>query len=411
MTPIILIKRGYSSKKEDVSMKKSLVILILLIFVTSSTCQAFTCIVEEERIKSFPFEEKMLGIDANYVTSMQYSFFHWRYHFKNIDIYSFFHDKGINYFRLRIFVKDNGSDSLPYAINTAKLVQAQGMKCSVTLFMSSDWADLGKQPAPEQWNTLYDFSNLSLECKTGIIRNYTQNTTRSLLNNGIDADLYEIGNEIDYGFCGIFEQNLTKRENISWMRNTTWMQEAYLLKAGMEGVQSVDPTSQFILHIAHWWDYNFSAAFFETMTENDFPLGYLGLSFYPSSGIFNITLAYQGIGNGTLSQLLFRQTTEKLADTFGKPLIISEYAYPSSSLILGMFSSFNHAVQGFPLTRQGQKAWLRDFLQWVENHSFIAGTFYFSPEFHRIIWVSFCLFTFFGNAKPAIDVFEEFSYL
>lgn len=390
-------------------MNKSIVFLALLIFMSGSGCQAFTCIVEQPGYQSSTHKEKIHGIDANYVTVMKNFFFHWRYHFKTIDVYPFFRDKGIDYFRLRIFVKDNGSDSLPYAINTAKLVQEQGMKCSVTLFMSSDWSDIGKQPAPLQWNTLYDYSNLSLEQKVDVIRNYTANTTRCLLDNGINADLYEIGNEIDYGFCGIFEQNLTKQENLSWMENSIWNYTARLLKAGIEGVRAVDPTSQFILHIAHWWDYNFSASFFRTMIENGIPLTYLGLSFYPSSGIFNITLAYQGIGNGTLSQLLFRQTTEKLADTFNKQLIISEYAYPSSNLILGPFSSFNHAVQGFPITRQGQKAWLRDFLQWAENQSFIVGTFYFSPEFHRLIWTSFSLFSFFGNAKPAIDVFQEFS--
>lgn len=369
----------------------------------------FLCIAKKQDVQNIFFEEKMLGIDANYVTSIKDFFFHWRYHFKKIDIYPFFHSRGINYLRLRIFIQDNGPDSLSYAINTAKLVQEQGMKCSVTLFMSSDWSDIGKQPAPMLWNTLYNYSNLSLEHKADIIRNYTYNTTLSLLDNGIDADLYEIGNEIDYGFCGIFEENLTKRENISFMRNATWEQMASLLNAGIKGVQAADPTSQFILHIAHWWDYNFSAAFFTTMKDNDIPLGYLGLSFYPSSGIFNITQAYQGIGNGTLSQLLFQQTAEKLADTFGTPLIISEYAYPSTSLILGPFGSFTHPVNGYPLTKQGQKTWLHHFLQWAADHPFIAGTFYFSPEFHRIIWSPFSLFTFFGNAKPAVDVFKEFS--
>jgi arabinogalactan endo-1,4-beta-galactosidase len=74
-----------------------------------------------------------------------------------------------------------------------------------------------------------------------------------------------------------------------------------------------------------------------------------------------------------------------------------------------MFAGFNHAVQGYPLTKQGQKTWLHDFLQWTQNHTFIAGTFYFSPEFHRLIWSPFSLFTFLGNAKPAVDVFKEFS--
>jgi arabinogalactan endo-1,4-beta-galactosidase len=386
-------------------MSKPIIVLTLVLLILSGCCQAYGGLQENQIKHSNAIEEKMHGIDANYVTDMQDFIFRWRYHLKPIDIYPFFHDKGINSFRLRIFVKDNGSDSLPYAVNTARLVQAQGMNCSITLFMSSNWSDIGKQPAPESWDRLYDFSNLSLERKADVIRNYASNTTRTLLSNGIDADLYEIGNEIDYGFCGVFEQNLTRQENLSWMQNTIWPQAAVLLQAGLQGVRAVDPSARFILHIAHWWDYNFSEAFFRTMITNGFPLDYLGLSFYPSSGIYNITLAYQGIGNGTLSQLRFRQTTEKLASTFGKPLIISEYAYPSSSWILGPFSSFDHAVQGFPLTKQGQKAWLQDFLRWTTNHSFIAGTFYFSPEFHRLIWCPFSLFSFFGNAKPAVDIF------
>jgi arabinogalactan endo-1,4-beta-galactosidase len=390
-------------------MNKLLVIAVILFFVFNSTYQVSAGSQDQHTTQQNTSEQPMLGIDANYVTDMQQFLFRWRYHLKPIDVYPFFHDKGINYFRLRIFVKENGSDSLPYAINTAKLVQAQGMKCSVTLFMSSDWSDIGKQPSPPSWDTLYDFSNLSLELKADIIRNYTKNTTSTLLNNGIDADLYEIGNEIDYGFCGIFEQNYTKQENLSHMQNTTWLQTAALLQAGMQGVQQVDPSAQFILHIAHWWDYNFSKAFFTTMISQGLPLDYLGLSFYPSSGIYNITLAYQGIGNGTLSQLLFQHNTEHLWNTFHTPLIISEYAYPSTSLILGMFAGFNHAVQGYPLTKQGQKTWLHDFLQWTQNHTFIAGTFYFSPEFHRLIWSPFSLFTFLGNAKPAVDVFKEFS--
>jgi arabinogalactan endo-1,4-beta-galactosidase len=389
-------------------MKKPVVVLTLFILLTSLGYHTLSEASVNEGMQTNVQQEKMLGIDANYVTTMNDSIFHWRYRGQTIDIYPFFRSKGINYFRLRIFVKDNGSDSLPYAINTATLVQQQGMHCSITLFLSSDWSDISKQPSPPDWNSLYNYENSSLQHKAVVIRNYTKNTTLALLRNGIDADLYEIGNEIDYGFCGILEKNLTRQEDISWMRNTTWVQMASLIAAATEGVRSVDPTSQFILHIAHWWDLNFSSAFFTTMIENGVPLDYLGLSFYPSSGIYNITEAYHGRGNGTLSQLKFQQTTEGLSNMMGKPLIISEYAYPSSFLILGPFGSFNHMVRGYPLTKHGQQIWLRDFLRWAENHSFIAGTFYFSPEFYRIIWGPFSLFSYLGRAKPAVDVFGEF---
>ena len=102
-----------------------------------------------------------------------------------------------------------------------------------------------------------------------------------------------------------------------------------LIKAGIEGGQSADAISDFILHIVHWWDYNFSYVFFKTMTDSGVKLDYIGLSFYPSSGIYNITKALMGEENGTLSQQLFYETIENLSKNIGKKIIISEYANPS----------------------------------------------------------------------------------
>lgn len=383
--------------------------MILFSLIASVLFQGNGSVLKSKLEKTGLKNEKMLGIDANYVSAMKDSIYRWRYGSMPINIYPFFKEKGVNYHRLRIFVKDEGPDSLLYATNTAKIVQNLGMQCSITLFLSSDWSDIGKQPVPEQWIIDYDWENCSLTQKCNIIRNYTKNTTQFLLLNGIDAEVYEIGNEIDYGICGIFEENVVMRENSQWMENNTWDNMAELIKAGIEGVQAVDGTSRFILHIAHWWDVNFSSAFFQKMMNKEVPFDFIGLSFYPSSGIYNITKAYMGEGNGTLSQQLFFETTENLSQRMGKQIIISEYAYPSCSVIIGPFSSFTHVVEGYPLTKQGQKEWLLDFLRWSNEQSFIAGTFYFSPEFYVFIWAPMSLFTYFGQAKPAIDAFNEFS--
>jgi len=65
------------------------------------------------------------------------------------------------------------------------------------------------------------------------------------------------------------------------------------------------------------------------MTDSGVKLDYIGLSFYPSSGIYNITKALMGEENGTLSQQLFYETIENLSKNIGKKIIISEYANPS----------------------------------------------------------------------------------
>jgi len=357
---------------------------------------------------SIIYNEKMLGIDANYVNSMKQIFFCWRYNLLPINLYRSFSDMGVNTLRLRIFVKDTGTDSLDYAITTAKAVQAEGMKCTITYFLSSDWVDIGKQFPPETWINDYDWYNLSQEKKAEIIKDYTYNSTKYLLSNDIDSDLYEIGNEIDYGICDIFEYNASRRENINWMSNNTWKKMTIYIKAAIEGVKTTDPTSNFILHIAHWWDYNFSYAFFKTMINSDVQLDYLGLSFYPSSGIHNTTEALMGKVNATLSQKRFKINTEQLNMNLDKQIIVSEYAYPSSSIIIGMFSFFNNAVKDYPLTRDGQREWLIDFLRWCNEKSFIAGTFYFSPEFYVYFWAPMALFNIIGIAKPAFDAFNEY---
>lgn len=351
-------------------------------------------------------QEALMGVDGNYLLLMQQLPFRWRFNGVPIEnVYSFFHQRGVNAFRLRVFAMEEGDFSFPYALQTARLAEQNGLDCAITYFLSSQWTDIGKQTAPASWYRDYDWANLTLHEKCTLITNYTRTTTSRFIQGGIDADIYEIGNEIDYGICDIFETNESLRENISWMQTTLWPQMSCYINAAIDGIRAVDPTSMFVLHIAHWWDYNFSYGFFSTMIQNDVLLDYLGLSFYPSSGIYDIAEAMQNHRNATRSQHLFFTNTERLSTMFAHPIIVSEYAYPSSSLIIGMFSSFNHAVDGYPLTFQGQKEWLDDFLLWCHEQPFIAATYYFSPEFYLYLWVPMALFTFWGRAKPAVDSF------
>ena len=351
-------------------------------------------------------QDDFMGVDGNYLLLMQQLPFRWRLNGVPIEnVYSFFHQRGVNAFRLRVFALEEGDFSFPYALQTARLAEQNGLDCAITYFLSSQWTDIGKQTAPGSWYKEYDWANLTLQEKCNLITNYTSTTTLRFIQGGIDADIYEIGNEIDYGICDIFETNESLRENVSWMQTTIWPLMSYYINAAIDGIRAVDPTSMFVLHIAHWWDYNFSYGFFSTMIQHDVPLDYLGLSFYPSSGIYDIGEAMYNHRNATRSQQLFFTNTERLSTRCARPIIVSEYAYPSSSLIIGMFSSFNHAVEGYPLTFQGQQDWLRDFLLWCHEQPFIAGTYYFSPEFYLYLWAPMALFTFWGRAKPAVDSF------
>lgn len=390
-------------------MKNLLLPLFIIFLLLAPITQVRTETVLKPMDQDVTISEKMIGIDANYVNDMKdIPFFTWRIHSQRIDPYSYFPETGVDSFRLRVFAKDNGSFGLHYAIKTARDVQQHGMKPYMVLFLSSDWADFGKQPAPESWITEYDWGNLSLEQKGNIVYDYTRDTVTQFLENDVDIDLYEIGNEIDFGICGIFEDDVEKRENISYMKQSTWKNMSFIINKAIDGVKSVDSSSQFLLHITHWWDYNFSKEFFQYMIDSGVPLDYLGFSFYPSSGIYNLTEILQGKGNGTRSHQLFKETMRNVYDTLQKNIIICEFAYPSSNIILGPFSWFNHEVDGYPLTKDGQNKWVTDFLTWCYQEISIKGMFYFSPEFYVFIWSPLSFFSYFGSAKPALEAYRPY---
>ena len=82
--------------------------IILILFIVSINFQVDSSMRDTTLKNSEINEEKILGIDANFVSNMKDSIFRWRYGFKPINVYSFFNGKGVNYLRLRLFVKDTG---------------------------------------------------------------------------------------------------------------------------------------------------------------------------------------------------------------------------------------------------------------------------------------------------------------
>ena len=63
-------------------------------------------------------QEKLMGVDGNYLILMQQLSFRWRFNGVPIEnVYSFFHQRGVNAFRLRVFAMEEGDFSFPYALH------------------------------------------------------------------------------------------------------------------------------------------------------------------------------------------------------------------------------------------------------------------------------------------------------
>jgi len=341
-----------------------------------------------------------VGVDANYTLAMIERGLSWRDDSGEPvgDLYRFLAEKGANAARIRLWVGFEGASRLLYATTISKMAAKASMSLHLVLFLSDAWADLFKQPVPKAW------SELNLRERSKVIRGYTRSVARHFREEGLKVDSYQVGNEVDYGLCGVFASNKKRRKNLRWLKERIWRAEAELLTSAVDGVREEDPNASVSLQLGKWWDVNLVRAFFEAMQEFGVPFDMLALSFFPSA-----------FG---LESNVFHETLEVLS-IFGKPISIAEYAYPSRQPH-GQFWYMKKPVPRYPLTPQGQRDWVRDFLAYCSKHPRITGAFYWSPEMYltrpraKLVnepkdmplsfgWDAMALFNRKGRAKPALE--------
>jgi arabinogalactan endo-1,4-beta-galactosidase len=325
-----------------------------------------------------------VGVDASFIPVGEQQGHSFWVGDDRVDPLELFAANGANAFRLRLFVGEKGESKLDFATEVAKRVTPIGLKPYLILFLSDDWADVNKQPAPAEW------AGLTLEERAEAIRKYSNETVQHFIDQGITMDFYEIGNEIDYGIAGVFADTKHPRD-LHTLRQTIWVDEAFLIKAAIEGVRMADPEAKILLHIATSWSPDFASAFFQAMTDLGVDYDYTGLSYYPS--VF-----------GSPSAIQFCVTLDRLSAEVGKPIIIAETAYPAEPPTGGLFNDWRRSVYGYPLTPEGQAWWLMDFLETMRGRKDVLGVYLFSPGFwfSGELWGPFALFGNDGMARPAV---------
>lgn len=331
-----------------------------------------------------------LGVDANYSLGMEKQGAVWSWDGKATDLFKGLARSGVQGFRVRLWVGEEGVHGRESSTQVVKRALAAGLDPYLVLFLSDDWADLMKQPSPSIWK------NLNLTDRADAIKSYSRNTVIHFRAAGLRSHLYEIGNEIDYGICGVYPSKSTKKTPESLSRKC-WPEAAALIKASQDGVLAADPNAKFLLHIAHWWDVEFVTAFFKFMTSQGVRLDYAGLSYFPSSNI-----------GGSLEMNQFISVVNALHKSANVPVIVPEVAYPCTADFKGQFSRWKKEAPGYPLTPDGQRRWILDFLDLCAATPAIAGVYYWSPEwFGEGMWKGMALFDPDGAARPAWDAFAK----
>ena len=331
-----------------------------------------------------------VGVDANYALDMEKAGTVWTWNGERPDLFAGMAEQGVREFRVRLWMKNDGAHGLAYATEIVKRALAGGLNPYLVLFLSEDWSDMMKQPLPEP------LKGLSLDERAAAVKTYSRDVVAHFRAVGLTNHLYEIGNEIDYGICGEYPRKGAKK-NPAALSRKLWPNSARLIRAAQEGVLEADPKAKFMLHIAHWWDAGFCTAFFRFMQDHGVQLDFAGLSYFPSANI-----------GGSLEMELFGSTAAKVAQATGRPVVVPETAYPSSADFKGQFSRWKYEVPGYPLTPDGQRRWLADFLAYCDQHPDIAAVYYWSPEWcGEGMWKAFALFDPDGRARPAWASFAE----
>ncbi len=334
----------------------------------------------------------LTGVDANYSLDMEKRGKTWSTGGKPGDLFAILKSAGVDTMRIRLWTGDDGANGLTYATEVARRSQAAGIKPYVVIFLSENWADMVKQPAPAIWKDLTPAAKLTA------IEAYTERVAKHFADAKIDVDLFEIGNEIDFGLCGEFEEEWSHRVSIEYMRQTIWPKVLPMILAAEAGVKKARPNAKFILHLAQWNNPDYCIAFHQFMLAGGAQLDYAGLSYFPT--------AAAKPEERTLDFL--KAQIDKITAAVHKPVILCESGYPTAANFPGQFAEWNKPVEGYTLDEPGQQKWIKDYFAAARNNPNIAGVFCWSPEWYDSeMWSAFSLFDGKGNARLGLGELKK----
>lgn len=202
-----------------------------------------------------------------------------------------------------------------HTLTFAQEIKEAGMSFLLDLHYSDNWADPGKQIIPEAWRGAATIEELASE-----VRSYTEGVVRALVEGGARPDMVQLGNEITGGFLihvPAANPEPDQWGNINMVTNAVngsvadFDNLALLLKAGVEGVDAVDPTIDIMLHVENTESFPAVRDWVDDLRARGVKFDVLGLSCYT---------AFQG------EPEIWEDTFEALSESLdGVSFVVAEY--------------------------------------------------------------------------------------
>nr|WP_292164632.1 glycosyl hydrolase 53 family protein [Butyrivibrio sp.] len=265
-----------------------------------------------------------------------------------------FADSGINYIRLRVWndpYDENGNgygggnNDLPTAIELGSRATEYGMRVMIDFHYSDFWADPKRQHAPKAWE------GMSVEEKASALYDYTKDSLTQLLDAGVDVGMIQIGNEINYGMAGEYNQ-----DNV-----------IELLKSGSKAIREVSEEYgrdiDIVVHYTRITSKGDVLDLVESLVDAQLDFDMIGMSYYP----------FWDGGMDNMSRVL-----ELIQERYGKKVFLAETSYCYTTEDgdgSGNSLTESDLVNGYPATPQGQASIIHDICQHVSDVGGI-GVFY-----------------------------------
>ncbi len=326
----------------------------------------------------------MLGIDASsYLDELQHGAKYYRGDLE-IDPLDALRDNGVEFFRIRVWNDPYSPEGEPYLagncdmdhyIRLGKLAKGKGYKLLMDLHYSDFWADPQKQMIPKAWRS-YGADEL-----VEAVYSFTRSCLERALAEGVAPQMIQVGNEITNGILwpiGRLQEPDGRRGN--------YLNFCRLIDAGCRACRDVLPEAKIVLHLERSNDAAVYQEFFTEMEKAKIDYDIIGASYYPywhgtPQELFNNLRACRRFGKELMIMELGYGFTTKTYVQKGQPqrLVIDE----ARAYVPGV-------TERYPISPEGQAAFLCDFLQRAEEEN-MAGVFYWEPLWlpgEGICWAS-----------------------
>ena len=328
---------------------------------------------------------------------------------------------GVNYVRLRLWNNPYSETGEPYGAGTndlettialAKRALGAGMGVLLDFHYSDFWADPGKQRKPKAWR---DYSVEQLE---EAVETYTREVLETMKSENVFPTMVQVGNELSNGLLWP-EGRVPQYDNI-----------ARFISAGIRGVRAVDKAIPIMLHLDNGGKNELYREWFDNYVKRGEDFDIIGLSYYP-------------FWHGSLQAL--EDNMKDIAVRYGKELIVAEVSMgftmedyaeyekltPEERKGMATRRELVEKIE-YPMTKEGQCDFLRDFLTRLERVPNGAGRGFFYWEAGWIPvagsgwateaaleyikeagpcgneWANQALFDYEGNALPSLRVIKEY---